>query len=185
MRLPPVYDPSDQHQSFRNWSQDLMLWTISTDLQPHQQAAMIIAQLRGPARELARSITPQELYNGGVFNGIQLDPVSYLLQGLSHRFAPLDDESRLRAAQELLSFSRHPHETIDALITRFELVRSRARQEGGGAQVSTETASLLLLRACNCTSEQFQSLTPSIWLQTSIHRPAVQQPTCCVAMSDA
>ena len=159
MRLPPVYDPSDQHQSFRTWSQDLMLWTISTDLQPHQQAAMIIAQLRGPARELARSITPQELYNGGMFNGIQLDPVSYLLQGLSHRFAPLDDESRLRAAQELLSFSRRPHESIDALITRFELVRSRARQEGGGAQVSTETASLLLLRACNCTSEQFQSLT--------------------------
>ena len=113
---------------------------------------MIIAQLRGPARELARSKTPQELYNGGVFNGIQLDPVSCLLQGLSHRFAPLDDESRLRAAQKLLIFSRRPHETIDALITRFELVRNRARQEGGGAQVSTETASLLLLRACNCTS---------------------------------
>ena len=48
MRMPPTYDPNDQSQSFRTWSQDLMLWSISNDLQPHQQAAMIIAQLRGP-----------------------------------------------------------------------------------------------------------------------------------------
>ena len=159
MRMPPVFDPNDQNQSFRAWSQDLMLWSVSNDLQPHQQAAMIIAQLRGPAREMARAITPAELYNGGMHNGVQLDPVSYILQGLASRFAPLDDESRLRAAQELLSFTRRSHESIDGLITRFDLVRTRARQEGGGATVSTETAALLLLRACNCTSEQFQALT--------------------------
>ena len=159
MRMPPVYDPNDHTQSFRAWSQDLMLWTISNELQPHQQAAMVVAQLRGPAREMARSITPQELYHGGMYNGVHLDPVSYILQGLASRFAPLDDETRLRAAQELLSFHRRPHESIDGLITRFEIVRSRARQEGGGATVSTETAALLLLRACNCNPEQFQALT--------------------------
>ena len=43
MRMPPVYDPNDHTQSFRAWSQDLMLWTISNELQPHQQAAMVVA----------------------------------------------------------------------------------------------------------------------------------------------
>ena len=38
-------------------------------------------------------------------------------------------------------------------------MRTRAQQEGGGATVSTETAALLLLRACNCSAEQFQALT--------------------------
>ena len=159
MRLPPRYDPSDPSQTFRTWSQDLMLWSISSELQPHQQAAMIISQLSGPARELARSITPQELFQGGVHNGNHLDPVSYLVQGLASRFAPLDDETRLRAAQDLLAFQRRQGETVDALITRFELTRSRARNDGGGAQVSVETGSLLLLRACGVTAEQFQALT--------------------------
>ncbi|CAK9099803.1 unnamed protein product [Durusdinium trenchii] len=159
MRLPPRYDPSDPSQTFRTWSQDLMLWSISSELQPHQQAAMIISQLSGPARELARSITPQEVFQGGVHNGNHLDPVSYLAQGLASRFAPLDDETRLRAAQDLLAFQRRQGETVDALITRFELTRSRARNDGGGAQVSVETGSLLLLRACGVTAEQFQALT--------------------------
>ena len=73
---------------------------------------MIISQLAGPARELARQITPAELFNGGVSNGRQQDPVSYLVQGLANRFAWLDDESRLRAAQDLLSFSRRQGESI-------------------------------------------------------------------------
>ena len=59
---------------------------MSTDLQPHQQAAMIISQLAVSARELARQITPAELFNSGVSNGRQLDPVSYLVQGLANRF---------------------------------------------------------------------------------------------------
>ena len=43
MRMPPIYDPNDHTQSFRAWSQDLILWTISNELQPHQQAAMVVA----------------------------------------------------------------------------------------------------------------------------------------------
>lgn len=55
MRLPPRYDLSDTNQTCHAWSQDLMLlWSLSTDLQPHQQAAVIISQLAGPARVLAR-----------------------------------------------------------------------------------------------------------------------------------
>ena len=159
LRLPPRWEPSMEGSlPFRTWVQDLMLWTICTDLAPAQQCAAIISQLGGAARELARTLSPNEVYNGGLVNGVQLDPVSFLLHGLQTRFAPLDEENRLRAAQDLLTFSRRQGESVDTLISRFEIVRQRARDEGGGA-VSLETASLLLLRACGVSSEQFQTLT--------------------------
>ena len=60
-------------------------------------------------------------------NGVQLDPVSFLLHGLCARFAPLDEEGRLKAAQDLLTFHKKPHETIDSLLSRFEIVRAKAR----------------------------------------------------------
>ena len=165
LRLPPRWEPGMENTlPFRVWLQDLMLWTIGTDLQPHQQCAAIIQQLGGAARELARSLSPAEVYQGGIVNGVQLDPVSYLLHGLSARFGPLDEESRLRATQDLLSFTRRQGETVDTLISRFELVRARARNEGGG-MVSIETASLILLRACGVSSEQFQTLTQPFGLR--------------------
>ena len=159
MRLPPRWDPAMENQlSFRNWMQDLMLWTVVTDLSPPQQCAAIISQLGGAARELARTLSPGEVYHGGVVNGQHLDPVTFLLHGLSSRFAPLDEETRLRAAQDLLAFTRRQRETVDTVISRFEITRQRAQSEGGGA-VSIETASLLLLRACGVSSEQFQTIT--------------------------
>ncbi|CAE7203568.1 RE1 [Symbiodinium sp. CCMP2592] len=165
LRLPPRWEPAmESTLPFRTWLQDLMLWTICTDLAPPQQAAAIISQLGGPARDLARQLTPQEVYNGGIVNGQALDPVSFLLHGLSARFAPLDEENRLRAAQDLLSFSRRQGESVDALISRFDITRQLARQEGGGA-VSTDTAALILLRACGVNSEQFQTLTQPFGLR--------------------
>ena len=165
LRLPPRWEPGlESSLPFRVWMQDLMLWTIGTDLQPHQQCAAIIQQLGGAARELARNLSPAEVYHGGIVNGVQLDPVSYLLHGLSARFGPLDEESRLRATQDLLSFSRRQGETVDTLISRFELVRSRARNEGGGV-LSVETAALILLRACGVSSDQFQTLTQPFGLR--------------------
>ena len=165
IRLPPRWDPSmEQNLPFRTWMQDLMLWTICTDMEPHQQCAAIISQLGGAARELARSLTPQEVYNGGTINGVQLDPVSFLLHGLQLRFAPLDEETRLRAAQDMLAFARRPGETIDALISRFELTRARARNEGGGT-LGVETAALILLRACGVNTQQFQVLTQPFGLR--------------------
>ena len=165
MRLPPRWEPSmETTLPFRTWMQDLMLWTICTDMTGPQQAAAIISQIGGAARDLARTLMPAEVYNGGVINDQQLDPVSFLLHGLSARFAPLDEENRLRAAQDLLSFTRKPNETVDALISRFDITRQRAQNEGGG-MMSLETASLILLRSCGVSGEQFQALTTPFGLR--------------------
>ena len=108
---------------------------------------------------MARLMGPAEVHQGGMVDGVQLDPVSFLVYGLSARFAPLDEEHRLQAVTRLLPFSRRPHETIDNLITRFEVTRQRAVVDGGGAAVSAETAALMILRACGVSSLQFQQLT--------------------------
>ena len=104
-------------------------------------------------------MTPAEVFNGGDIKGVHVDPVTLLIHGLALRFAPLDEEGRLRAANELLSFVRRPGETIDALVSRFEVIRVRARTEGGGAQMSVESMSLLVLRACGVNQQQFMQLT--------------------------
>ena len=70
---------------------DISLWVMLTDLQPHQQCAAIVTRLGGSAREVARMISPQEIMMGGARNGVQLDPVSYLMAALQDRFAALDE----------------------------------------------------------------------------------------------
>ena len=177
-RLPPRWEPNlEGSLPFRTWLQDLLLWTITSDMEPHRQAAAIISQLGGAARELARTMTPQEIFHGGVVNGNQLDPVSYLIHGLSQRFSPLDDEIRIRAAQDLLHFQRRGNEPVDVLITRFETIRTRARAEGGGANISTESAALILLRAVGVSAEQFQRLTQPFGLRLPTNEQEFAQMT--------
>eukprot|EP00974_Lingulodinium_polyedra_P129193 11209158-Lingulodinium_polyedra.AAC.1 len=101
-----------------------------TDLQPHQQCAAIVMRLGGAAREMARMISPQEMMNGGLMNGVQVDPVKYLLGSLHARFSALEEESRLACVLELLAFSRRPGENINDLLARCDTVRQRAALEG-------------------------------------------------------
>eukprot|EP00974_Lingulodinium_polyedra_P092580 8969908-Lingulodinium_polyedra.AAC.1 len=71
-----------------------------TDLQPHQQCAAIVMRLGGAAREMARVISPPEMMNGGVLNGAQVDPVTFLLGTLHQGFSALEEESRLTCMLE-------------------------------------------------------------------------------------
>ena len=61
------------------------------------------------------------------------------------------------AQNELMNFDRLPHESIDALITRFMAIRSRA-QTGGRMAMTWEGYSHLLLRACRVNPQQLVSL---------------------------
>ncbi len=97
---------------------------------------------------------------GGVRNGVQLDPVSYLMAALQDRFAALDEETRLASMTEMLAFARGPGESINALLSRYEIVRMRAATEGQFV-MSVEGCALQLLRACSIHPQQlFQTLQP-------------------------
>ena len=123
-RTPPYWSPENEEgYSFRAWTQDLQMWMLFTDLQPHQQAAALVLRVGGAAREQLRSLTPQELTNGGVMYGQQLEPVTYIVAGLQARFAQLGDEGRLAAMTQLLAFQRLHGESINAVLTRYDTVR--------------------------------------------------------------
>ena len=143
--------------SFRAYMTDISLWVLLTDLQPHQQCAAIIMRLGGAAREMARMITPQEMVNGGMRNGVQVDPVTYLLGAIHARFAALEEESRITCMTEMLAFTRKPGENINALLARYETVRQRAAVEGQ-FQMSIEGCSLQLLRARGIQSQHLVML---------------------------
>ena len=157
-RIPPSWGPEDEnHYSFRAWMTDISLWVMVTDLLPHQQCATIIMRLKGQARELARMITPQEVAQGGMRGGVQLDPVSYLLGALQLRFANLDEESRLQSMTELLAFTRFGGENINAVLARYEVVRQRAASEGRFV-MSIEGCALQIMRAVGVHPNQLTIL---------------------------
>ena len=155
-RQPPSWSPErEANYSFRNWTQDLMAWSIlATDMDGAQQTAALILQLVGAARDLARNLNYQERTTGGVINGQQVDPVTYLLSHLATHFAPLGEESRLSAISELMQFSRNSNEPIDSMLARFLTLRFRASQGGNGVAMSWEGYSWLLLRACGINQHQ-------------------------------
>ena len=87
-RIPPAWSPEgERNYSFRAYMTDISIWIMLTDLQPHQQRAAIVMRLGGAARDVARMISPQEMMTGGIQNGIQVDPATYLLGAFHARFS--------------------------------------------------------------------------------------------------
>ena len=128
---PPGWGPEMHDYSFRAWVTDINLWAMLTTLQPEQQCAAIIFQLEGGARDLGRNFNAQQITQGGVINGQVLDPVSYLIMRLYQRFAQFQVETELIAAADFEQFHRRNGESIDEMLSRYEITRERATNEGG------------------------------------------------------
>ena len=157
-RIPPAWSPEHENSySFRAYLTDISIWVMLTDLQPHQQCAAIVMRLGGAAREMAIMVSPQEMMMGGVQNGNQVDPVTYILTALHARFSALEEESRLTCMTEMLAFARRPGENINALLARYETVRQRANVEGQFV-MSVEGCSLQILRACGLGAQHLFTL---------------------------
>ena len=122
-----------------------------------RKAAALLSVLTGNARELARTIPPAVILNGGVINGQAVDSVTFIMHSLAQRYARLGEEQRLEAIQGLLSFDRHSGERIDALLQRFDGARIKA-QEHGNLVLSPQGLSWLLLRAVGVSEHQLLNL---------------------------
>lgn len=160
-RVPPRWSPElEGTYSFRNYAQDTMMWCLTSDLQPHQQCAAIIQRLGGTARELARQMSPAELMNGAVVNGVQVDPVTMLFDALQNRFGMLQEETRLQALTAFMTFRRRPHERVNELLTRFETVQTRAETDAN-FRMSFEGLSYMILQVVGVSDNQLiQLLAP-------------------------
>jgi hypothetical protein len=113
------------------WQRDVLLWTISSNLEPPQQASIILQSLRGGARELTRDLPLEVITRGTMLNGGEVDGVTYIIHMLAERYAQLGEETRLKTITDMMRFSRRHRETTDELLTRFEITRHRAHDGGG------------------------------------------------------
>ena len=144
---------------FSTWQREVLMWSIAnSDIEPHRQAAMLIMQLRGGARDLTRELPVNVIMNGAPLNGNQVDGMTYVMNLLAERYGQLGEELRLKVIKEFMDFDRKHHENIDELLTRFEIVRSRAN-DLGNFNMSYEGISYMLLRACKVNDQQFIMLT--------------------------
>ena len=157
-RVPPSWGPdSETTYSFEHYSQDVLLWTMVTDLQPYQQCAALISRLRGGARELARHMQANEMLNGGIVNGVQVDSVTLLFHALQQRYAPMSEETRLVALTNIMTFHRRQGERINDLLTRFETTVIRAQTQAQW-NMNTEGLSWMLLRTIGVNDQQLLQL---------------------------
>ena len=116
---------------FRQYSREILIWSImNPDLSESRKAAAIVSQLRGAAAEIGREIPANTLVTGGPINGVQADPMTYVMHILAENYAVLGEEQRLHVLTELMTFSRRQGELTDHLISRFDAVRLRASQQG-------------------------------------------------------
>ena len=105
------------------------------------------------AQRLAMSIPPQALVNGGQINGQPADALTFLMHALSERYAPLGEETRLKSMIEIFQFSRLPGDSIDDLLTRFDIACQTAAEEGG-IGLNKTGLSWFLLKACRPNDDQ-------------------------------
>ena len=121
-RVPPRWKPDIHHrggQSFRQWSQELALWTKRTDLPPDQQVAAVILRLEGSAREAVNHLSPQEIANGGVLEGALHSPMEFLMLSLAnYYYANNGEETRLNAMTNTRNLRLQGDEHINNHTTR-------------------------------------------------------------------
>ena len=108
-------------------------------------------------RDLVNDIPAEALVHGALVNGVQADPMTYIMHELAERFGRLSEEMRLESISNLMTFDRQPHENIDQLLTRFDTVCHRAIQDGE-MQMPVQALTWLLLRACQVSVNQMVTL---------------------------
>ena len=155
---PPSYNSDHEDQySFEDYCHDIQLWTLMTDLQPYQQCAAILQRLKGSAKILGRHMQTHELLHGGIVNGVQVDSVTLLIHALQQRYAPMQEESRLVALTNIMTFGRRHGERINDLLTRFETTVLRAQTQALW-NMNTEGLSFMLLKTLGGNDQQLLSL---------------------------
>ena len=173
LKIPPAWDPRQAHvYPFSVWTQDIQLWAAATDMDEDRLAPAVVMRLAGTARDLARELDINTLQNGmqidvGDGNGPQpMSGLAVLLRGLSRKFGPLGIERNIKAIAEFMAFSRLGNEDIDSVLSRFDLLKTRA--EAQGFQINWTGASWMFLRGLHIPATAW----PNLLLQTQGNLPA-------------
>ena len=151
---PPGWDPAG-NVSYRTWTLEIQAWLNMTASRntPTAQAASIQLALRGTARQFALTVPYSAITSGAAINGINADPVTYLMYALAGQFEQLEDERAMSSGNQILDFRARHGERIDELLTRFDMARAEAATVGASMD-NWSILSTILLRACGVTANQ-------------------------------
>jgi hypothetical protein len=162
-RIPPGWAPErERSYSYRSWIVDLRLWQASTDVDEARQAPMVAMRLQGAAKDMVRELDPTVLANGRLVrdqfgNDVQQTGLDYLLELLTARFAPLEQEIQLSAIHDLFTFRRTPGDATDSVITRFEIMVHRTNAIGN-IQLQPSVKAYMLLQALSVHRDRWSVL---------------------------
>ncbi len=171
----PSWDPAGQ-VPFRTWINEVHAWlnVTSSRLTLSAQATAIQRGLRGNARRLAMATPPAAIAMGAAINGVNTDPVTYLLHQIANRYSELEDERTMTMGRAIVDFRRRPDERIDDLLARFDLARADAASVGADLNnVFLHTTYLLQIVGVS-TQEVVQIAAAS----QCIHAPAPAAVRC-------
>ena len=159
-KVPPSWDPSwDRLYPFHTFMQDTLLWSHGVcELDDHQRGPAVAMRLQGVAREVVRELNMAVLMHGHmipdpnapVVQGAQAPLVfqsglDYLFTTLRNRFGMLPQETAIQGISEFLMFARNRNESTDQTISRFEIMRHRAFNNGGLTVSETGCAWMLMM----------------------------------------
>ena len=132
-KKPPRWNTAwESKYPFRTWIQDVTLWASgATDLDEGAIGPNIVLQLSGEARNVAREIDADVLINGRWDNGRAIAGWQILLNTLTARFGQLQQETVISSLSDFFGFTRHQGESIDEVLSRFDIARYKAEQQGG------------------------------------------------------
>ena len=114
------------------------------------------------------SLPPAAIALGAAVNGINTDPCTYLVLQLASRYSESEDERSMILGTSLADFRREGrHESIDNLLTRWDLARSDAASVGADIEIFHIPTTLLMRAIGMSTSEITQFLIPTNGLMPS------------------
>ena len=143
-----------------------------TDLPPKKIVPSIILKLEGLAKNIGMDLTDREMETGGYSPwGYPVGPLELLLSRLQQTFGHLDEEVQLNAGLEYDQFRRLPHESIDSLIVRFDMMRLRVAREAGIIKPWSDYAKDLM-RHANITVDGYRELTRDLHYRLPTTRDA-------------
>ena len=140
LKMPPVLESEDQ---YLEWSNDLKVWQLFTDLAKAKQGPAVYLSLTGRARECVRDLTPEELSAN--------DGVKAITDKLDAIFKKDKNTRAYMAFKEFYDHKRTQGVSITDFIVRFEYLYHKMRQFD--MNLPEGVKAFFLLNAANVSEE--------------------------------
>ena len=88
--------------------------------------------MTGAAYRLLIRVPPQYIQNGAVINGVQTDPITYLLYLLGNRWENTEDERITTDGTAIFDFQVNPRDGIDSILLDWDVARETSEKVGAG-----------------------------------------------------